>query len=296
MVPSGDENLQTVRWVHSGKTCRGLIVQFHGNAANLTAHAPAVSWLAGEGYDVVAFDYRGYGLSSGTPTREGLVQDGAAVLKYFVDHIPECPRHIVIGQSLGGAVSGPSIVHSGVTVDALVLDSTFPSYRRIARQKLGSLWPTWLFQWPLSFLVSDSEALEDYFDRLTMPVVVLAGDRDKVVPKTWSEEIFEKLPAGRKQLWVQTGIGHTQSLTVPSVRKRLLRFLDGDKFSKQGRIEKEPFLTAARPAGLRPPQSPSSTGLQARLRGLLCASSPAGLSLVDNWLFLDASLFRLAFR
>ncbi|MBI3294537.1 MAG: hypothetical protein HYZ71_07370 [Deltaproteobacteria bacterium] len=66
--------------------------------------------------------------------------------------------------------------------------------------------------------------------------------------------------------------------------------------SKQGRIEKEPFLAAARPAGLRPPQSPSSTGLQASLRGLLCTSSPAGLSLADNWLFLDASLFRLCCR
>ena len=76
------------------------------------------------------------------------------------------------------------------------------------------------------------------------------------------------------------GLRDTVLLRAAGIATRTAMTIAG--VTKQERIKKEPFLAAARPAGLRPPQSPSSTGLRARLRGLLCASSPAGLSLADN--------------
>jgi len=50
---------------------KGTIVHYHGNAHNLTLHAPLVAWLAQKGYHVILFDYRGYGRSEGSANRRG---------------------------------------------------------------------------------------------------------------------------------------------------------------------------------------------------------------------------------
>ena len=48
-----------------------LVVYFHGNGGNLSNWAPIVAGIARRGYSVLAFDYRGYGVSSGRPTEQG---------------------------------------------------------------------------------------------------------------------------------------------------------------------------------------------------------------------------------
>ncbi|MBF0442988.1 MAG: alpha/beta hydrolase, partial [Oligoflexales bacterium] len=53
------------------QAAKGVVVQFHGNAQNMTAHVAFVHWLIKYGYYVVAFDYRGYGGSTGDPDRKG---------------------------------------------------------------------------------------------------------------------------------------------------------------------------------------------------------------------------------
>ena len=52
---------------------RGTVIHFHGNAANITNHIYAVRWLPPLGYSVLLFDYRGYGVSEGSPSREGAI-------------------------------------------------------------------------------------------------------------------------------------------------------------------------------------------------------------------------------
>ncbi len=80
---------------------RGTVLHVHGNAQNLTAHFAFVAWLPRRGFDVVAFDYRGYGRSEGRPTLRGALDDTIAALA-FVRSLPEADpnRLYVIGQSL----------------------------------------------------------------------------------------------------------------------------------------------------------------------------------------------------
>src|SRR6266542_3749951 len=55
-------------WLLHASTPRALVVYFHGNGGNLSVWAPILAAVARHGYDVLAFDYRGYGLSTGRPT------------------------------------------------------------------------------------------------------------------------------------------------------------------------------------------------------------------------------------
>jgi len=83
------------------------IVFFHANAGNMALRLPNVAMLAAEvPANVLIFDYRGYGSSSGVPTEAGLELDAEAVMLYLagradIDH----GRVFLFGRSLGGAVA-----------------------------------------------------------------------------------------------------------------------------------------------------------------------------------------------
>ncbi len=113
----------------------GTVVQFHGNAQNMTAHFSYVSWLPQEGFNVFVFDYRGYGKSAGSPSREGVYEDCLAALGYVRSRPDVDPdRTLVLGQSLGGA-NAIAVLGSGGAprVRAVAIDSSFYSYRLMAR-------------------------------------------------------------------------------------------------------------------------------------------------------------------
>ena len=123
-------------WFSARKTpSKGVIVHFHGNGENMSSHYLFVYWLAAEGYDVFTFDYRGYGGSAGKKSLTGSIEDGAAALRVARGRAGASrERLIVLGQSLGGALALASLDRDGGEgVRGVILDSTFASYRKVAR-------------------------------------------------------------------------------------------------------------------------------------------------------------------
>lgn len=179
------------------------VVQLHGNAQNMTAHFLYVAWLAAAGYDVISFDYSGYGASSGEPSQDALVADGAAVLRWLRQHQELGSQPIaLLGQSLGGAVAVPlAAKHQDAQLKVVVLDSTFFSYRQLARAKLSEVWLTWPLQWPLSWLVSDDVSPADTAATLATHNLVVHAPRDPVVPYTEGKKLYAALPAKQRELW-----------------------------------------------------------------------------------------------
>ena len=57
---------------------RGTILFLHGNAENISTHVQSVLWIVDAGYEVFAFDYRGYGWSGGKPDIPGVHRDARA--------------------------------------------------------------------------------------------------------------------------------------------------------------------------------------------------------------------------
>ncbi|MDH5654542.1 MAG: lysophospholipase [Spirochaetia bacterium] len=198
---------------------KGSILQFHGNAENMTSHFSNLVWLADEGYDLYTYDYRGYGKSEGKPDRKKIHKDSVLVLNY----INQLSRNknlklIAYGQSLGGIIALKALaeLEDKENLSAVVIEGSFSSYRNIARIKLSRmLFPSAGFL--LSFFFSDSYSPsdEDFADISPVPVIVFHGSRDDIVPAKLTEITFKqaKQPKililadqGRHMIWNRTDL------------------------------------------------------------------------------------------
>lgn len=205
-----------------------VVVQLHGNAENMTTHFLYVAWLVSEGYDVVTWDYRGYGQSTPkSPTQLGLIHDTCATLRWIegqksLQNIPL----FVVAQSLGGAVAAASLPKCPPShLKGVVFDSTFSSYRRIARAKLANLWLTWPLQYPLSYLVSDEVDLTEEVAKIRVPVLFFHSLRDPVVPYQLGQELFGAA-AEPKEFVSLKETGHTRALAEEDSQEKLVDFFD----------------------------------------------------------------------
>jgi fermentation-respiration switch protein FrsA (DUF1100 family) len=209
----------------------GTIVQFHGNAENMTSHFASLVWAVHSGYDLLAFDYRGYGKSEGNPSQEGVNLDAVAAIHYAQTRNPTpLSRDLVLyGQSLGGAILLRALddVRDRSRILAVVVDSTFYSYRAMGRAFLAQSFITWLFQPLACVLISDAYQPRDSIARVApLPLLVIHGDVDPVVPFSMGQKVYE-LAGSPKTFWPIAGGHHVDSMEVEDRRYRdlLLAYL-----------------------------------------------------------------------
>lgn len=208
---------------------KGTVVFLHGNAQNLTSHVLYVDWLPAAGYHVLIADYRGYGLSLGQPSRRGVYEDARAMWDYARARPEVDPqRMILFGQSLGGAnalaLAGREQLPG---LRAVVADSAFSSYARIGREKILQIPLLGYVLWPFSPLIV-SPGLSPQPQRIApVPLLLIHGDRDDVVPYRHSERLYAQ--AGEPRLlWTLQGGRHTEAFGRfrGQAAPRLLRFFD----------------------------------------------------------------------
>lgn len=210
-----------------GKKPRARILFFHGNGENLTSHFASLLFLLEQGYDYFIFDYQGYGMSEGSPSPKGTVQDGKAALEWIRKKSPAAPL-VIFGQSLGGAVALSTLLDSQERADIplTVIDSSFLSYKQAARGVLRNHWFTWLLQ-PFTYLVlSDRYAPDDKVSQLKMEFLVIHGTQDRVIPYELGVELFEALDT-KKEFWKLEGGKHTDGFwRKDGTRDRFIAFLN----------------------------------------------------------------------
>lgn len=221
-------------WFFPAKTKKpkGTIVQFHGNAQNISTHFFSLIWLIEEGYNLFTFDYRGYAKSEGKPSQEGIYKDALAAFDKAWDLHQRSGggRFVIYGQSTGGAISLRAIPdwNKFQSVSLIVMDSAFDSYKDIAFDKLTDRWFLYPIS-PLAFvLVSDEYAADEVFDKVTRPTLVIAGKHDKVVPPKFGKRIFKGVKAEQKWLWILPNGNHIDAYHHDNgiYRKQFVDLLD----------------------------------------------------------------------
>ncbi|MDD4965212.1 MAG: alpha/beta hydrolase [Gallionella sp.] len=203
------------------KHAKGTVIHFHGNAQNISAQWQFVSWLPQRGFNVFVFDYRGYGKSQGTPDPKGVFEDSNAALNYVRSRKDVAPeRLLILGQSLGGT-NAIAVVGSGNRsgVKAMVIEATFYSYASIANDKI----------YGAGALVDDTYSAGRYIANIApIPLLLLHGTFDPVVPYAHSVRLFDKAREPKSMITVEGG-GHIEALTSrfgAQYQEALLDFFD----------------------------------------------------------------------
>lgn len=203
------------------KKVRGTVVFSHGNSGSLGYHLGFIVWMAEAGFNVMMYDYRGFGKSGGVPDRRGMIDDVKAAFAYTSGRPDVDPdRLISFGHSLGGAKSITAIGEAPVKgLRAIIIDGAFSSYQGMARFVGGQLGAS---------LVSDELAPKDFVAKVApVPFLVVHGTADEVVPIAQGRELFEA--AGEpKTLFEIKGGRHANALSRDdgAYRKKVIAWLD----------------------------------------------------------------------
>jgi fermentation-respiration switch protein FrsA (DUF1100 family) len=171
------------------------IVYFHGNGGNLSVWTDVLVGLWRERFDVVAVDYRGYGLSTGTPTEPGLYRD----VESIISHVQTLRRAdlplIYWGRSLGTAMAGYAATRG--RPDGVVLEAGFPSARALFDRnpvmRVLSAFATYRF------------ATAEWMANVPLPTLVIHGDRDSVIPFRHGQRLYDTLPGPKRFVAIPGG-------------------------------------------------------------------------------------------
>lgn len=191
------------------------ILLLHGNAGNASHRLPLAAALADQGADVLLLDYRGYGLSEGRPSEQGVYADAHAALAHLGARGFAAERVLLMGQSLGGAIAVDLAQERRLA--GVVLESTFSSLADVARGVVG----------PVAPLLRGRFDSAEKIARLRAPLLQLHGDRDEIVPFELGRMLFEAAPEP-KVFETLRGAGHNDTAEVGGAAyfARIGRFLD----------------------------------------------------------------------
>ena len=194
------------------------VLFLHGNAGNIGDRVPHIELLTAAGLDVLAFDYRGYGRSTGRPSEQGTYRDAQAALAALHRRPGIDPARVVyVGESLGGAIALALAVRSPPS--GLVLQSTFTSVRDMAR-----------LHYPLipRAMVPDAYPSLRLVAEVRTRLLCLHGDSDELIPLMYGEALFEAATC-TKEMVVFPGVGHNDVIAHAGTRwaEAIAEFAEG---------------------------------------------------------------------
>lgn len=192
---------------------KGVILYLHGNAGALDSWGSVASTYLSLGYDVMVVDYRGYGKSQGTIASESqLLED----VHLFYDHLLKSYREsdvIVLGYSLGSGLASQLAARNNPRM--LILQAPYYSLTAMMQHSFPFL-PTFLLKYKLATNLA--------LPRCRMPVVLIHGDRDDVIPYSQALRLKELLKPG-DTLITLSGVGHNGMTDDPAYQKAIRHIL-----------------------------------------------------------------------
>jgi fermentation-respiration switch protein FrsA (DUF1100 family) len=208
-IPSGD-GVTLVAWViraPATDTAGRWLLICHGNAGNLSdAGRPEhYAGLRALGLNLLAFDYRGYGESGGSPSEAGLYRDAEAAYEYLRDTLGVPPERIVLfGHSLGSAVAVE--LATRVPAAGLVLDGALMSVIARAQEVYPYV--------PVRWIARSRFASIERIGRVQMPKLFLHARRDDVVPIAHGRRLYDAAPPPKT--FVELAGGHGDAFEADS--------------------------------------------------------------------------------
>ncbi len=191
------DGLKLLSWYRPPLGDAAVIAYFHGNGGHIGYRARRLREEFDPAWGVLILGYRGYGGNPGRPSEAGLIEDGRAALRFLDGQGIARSRLVLYGESLGTGVAVALASESAAA--ALILESPYTSIVDAARVHYPFVPVDWL--------------LLDRFDslaraaRVSVPVLVLMGEQDRVIPPALGRRLASALP-GPTEIRAFAAAGH----------------------------------------------------------------------------------------
>ena len=173
------DGVRILAWTVPPKPGKPVVLYFHGNGGSVAHRVPRFRKLVDDGTGLVALSYRGYGGSDGKPTEDGLIADGRAAYDFARATYPDA-KIVLWGESLG---TGVAVALAGEKdVAAVILEAPFTSAADVAFSAYPFI--------PVRLLMKDQFRSDERIGKVTAPVLVMHGARDRIVPFRLGERLF----------------------------------------------------------------------------------------------------------
>ena len=216
---TAEDGVRIHGWYLPVAQARWVTLVSHGNAGNISHRLDRALFLQARlRSSVLLYDYRGYGASEGSPDEAGTYRDARAAYRYLAEEKKVPVQQLVLfGESLGSAVSLELALARPAA--ALVLEAPFTSVRDMARATIFA---------PLAPFVRTRYESLDRIPRLRMPLLVLQGDRDEIVPPVQGRRLFDAAHEPKRYFAIP-GAGHNDTYLVggEAYWRTIADFLEG---------------------------------------------------------------------
>ncbi len=211
LFPGGGPILYTPEWAHEeiyldveGGTTHAwyspvegapaTVIMSHGNGENISTFLPTIELFRNLGYSTLAYDYGGYGNSTGSPSEVRCYADITTMYEWLIKEKGVAPENIAVyGRSLGG---GPSTyLATQKPIAALILESTFTSVPDAAAEHFP-----WL---PVRMLARDRFPSIDRIAEVDAPVLIIHSPDDTLIPFSQGRRLFEAATEPKTFLEIQ---------------------------------------------------------------------------------------------
>jgi pimeloyl-ACP methyl ester carboxylesterase len=196
-------------------SAKGLVFFLHGNGGSLAEWGQLAPVYQQLGYDVFMLDYRGYGKSAGTITSQAqlLADVEAAYQQVAAGYAPGTV--VIAGYSLG---TGPATwLATRHRPKLVLLHAPYYSMADMAAHTIA-IWPLlpgWLLRYPLP--------TNEFITQANVPVVLVHGDHDQLIPYNSSVRLRALQPGAR--LLTVPGAGHNGLLATPAYQRAIRALL-----------------------------------------------------------------------
>jgi len=173
------------------------LLYFHGNGGNLAARAERILAYSARGRGVFMMSYRSYSGSTGIPSEKANVADAKRAYDALVALGTRPDDILVYGESLGTGIAVQVAVEKPAA--GVILDSPYTSIADLAAVHYPFL--------PTRLMMRDRYETVRYLDKLNVPVLIIHGEHDQVVPVEMGRTVANKAP-GPVTLVIIPGAGH----------------------------------------------------------------------------------------
>lgn len=197
-----------------------VFLWFHGNAGNISHRGESLAIFHRLGFNVLIFDYRGYGQSVGQPSEDGLYEDATAAWSYLTQQRQIATDQIVVfGRSLGGAVAAHMVAQLPEPQQprAVMLESTFSSAKAAARE----IFPILSRLVILRFQFNTAEHVKN----IHRPILVAHSPMDEIIAYNLGRAVFDAANEPKAFLEMRGDHNGGFLLTQPEYERQMTDFI-----------------------------------------------------------------------